>query len=61
MEKVPVLERAIGLARSGGCTSVNHVRQLLRREGYADVAVGLAGAAANRAIIDALREALGRG
>ena len=58
MTSVLVFERAIELARSGACTSVNDVRQRLRGEGYTDVVAGLAGATANRAIIDALKESV---
>jgi len=52
MPELPALvDRAIELATSGTCASVNHVRQRLRREGYQGVGVELAGAEINRELI----------
>ncbi len=51
------LERALELARSGKCRSVNDVRQTLRREGYDAVHQHLNGSVINRQLIDLLTEA----
>ncbi len=53
----PIAERALELARSGMCHSVNQVRQELRREGYDRIVSDLAGPVMNRALVDAIREA----
>jgi hypothetical protein len=50
----PALTRALELAATGDFISVNHIRQALRREGYAALAQDLSGHQANRAIIEAL-------
>lgn len=52
---VPALRRALELARSGECISVNHVRQRLRREGYLEIATDLRGPGPNRQIIEAIK------
>lgn len=54
----PALARALELAASGDFISVNHIRQALRREGFASLAQDLSGPVANRAIIDALQAAV---
>ena len=54
----PALTRALELAASGEFISVNHIRQALRREGYAGLALELSGHQANRAIIEALHAAV---
>lgn len=51
----PIADRALELARSGECPSVNHIRQRLRREGYDRIANELSGPAVNRMLIDAIR------
>ncbi|MDQ2893414.1 MAG: hypothetical protein M3R64_10065 [Pseudomonadota bacterium] len=56
-EALSTLERALQLARSGKCRSVNDVRQTLRREGYDAVHQHLNGAAINRQLTDLLAEA----
>jgi hypothetical protein len=56
-EPATMIERAIQLAQSGQCISVNDVRQQLRREGYVGIGVELAGAAINRQLIDLLHAA----
>lgn len=53
----PALTRALELAASGDFISVNHIRQALRREGHVALAQELAGAAANRAIVERLHAA----
>ncbi|MGT2513896.1 hypothetical protein [Sphingomonas panni] len=50
----PALTRALELAASGAFSSVNHIRQALRREGYTSLAQDLSGHQANRAIIEQL-------
>lgn len=60
IEDVPILTRALQLAESGQCTSVNHVKQTLRREGYGDIAGQLAGADVNSQIIRALHDGRAR-
>jgi len=52
-----MIERAIQLAQSGQCISVNDVRQRLRREGYVGIAVEMGGAAINRQLVDLLHSA----
>jgi hypothetical protein len=52
-----MIERAIQLAQSGDCRSVNDVRQRLRREGYIGIGVELAGVAINRELIEHLHAA----
>ncbi|WP_157082324.1 hypothetical protein [Sphingomonas pruni] len=52
-----MIERAIQLAQSGQCISVNDVRQRLRREGYVGIGVELGGAAINRQLIELLHAA----
>jgi hypothetical protein len=54
-ELTPMIERAIELAQSGECHSVNEVRQRLRRDGYQGVGIELAGAEINRQLVDLLR------
>lgn len=53
----PALARAVELAASGDFSSVNQIRQALRREGYATLAQDLSDHQANRAIIEALHAA----
>ncbi|KQM65623.1 hypothetical protein ASE75_05070 [Sphingomonas sp. Leaf17] len=48
-------ERAIELASSGACRSVNEIRQTLRREGRDDVHTTLNTPAINMAIVAAIR------
>ncbi len=50
-------ERAIELAGSGTCGSVNEIRQRLRREGRDDVHLMLTGPAINQAIVAAIKGA----
>lgn len=50
------VERALELAESGEYTSVNHVRQQLRREGHTDVHTQLSGPHINRQIVDIIRK-----
>ena len=50
-------ERAIELASSGACRSVNEIRQTLRREGRDDVHLALNAPAINQAIIAAMKGA----
>ena len=56
-EPLTTIERAVQLAQSGDCRSVNDVRQRLRREGYIGVGTELAGAAINRELIAYLHAA----
>jgi hypothetical protein len=56
-EPPTMIERAIQLAQSGQCISVNDVRQRLRREGYVGIGVELAGAAINRQLVELLHAA----
>ncbi|HEX7848418.1 MAG TPA: hypothetical protein VF485_01675 [Sphingomonas sp.] len=56
-EPLTMIERAIQLAQSGDCHSVNDVRQRLRREGYVGIGVELAGVAINRELIRHLHAA----
>jgi len=56
-EPATMIERAIQLAQSGQCISVNDVRQRLRREGYVGIAVEMGGAAINRQLVDLLHSA----
>lgn len=56
-EPLTTIERAIQLAQSGDCSSVNDVRQRLRREGYIGIGVELAGVAINRELVDYLHAA----
>ena len=52
MPETPALvDRAIELATSGTCISVNDIRQRLRREGYEGVGTELAGMEINRNLI----------
>ncbi len=51
------LARALELARSGQCRSVNDVRQMLRREGYDEVHQHLNGSVINRQLIELLAQA----
>jgi hypothetical protein len=52
-----MIERAMQLAQSGDCRSVNDVRQRLRREGYTGIGVDLAGVAINRQLIELIHVA----
>ncbi|WP_294288156.1 hypothetical protein [uncultured Sphingomonas sp.] len=52
---VTVVERAIEVAGSGRCHSVNHIRQTLIREDYADVGNALKGHAVNQQLIALIR------
>jgi hypothetical protein len=52
-----MIERAIQLAQTGDCRSVNDVRQRLRREGYIGIGVEMAGAAINRQLVELLHAA----
>ena len=56
-EPATMIERAVQLAQSGDCRSVNDIRQRLRREGYIGIGVELAGVAINRELIDLLHAA----
>jgi len=56
-EPLTTIERAIQLAQSGDCRSVNDVRQRLRREGYVGIGAELASVAINRELIDHLHAA----
>lgn len=56
-EPLTTIERAIQLAQSGDCRSVNDVRQRLRREGYVGIGAELASVAINRELIDYLHAA----
>jgi hypothetical protein len=56
-EPLTMIERAIQLAQSGDCHSVNDVRQRLRREGYVGIGVEMAGVAINRQLIELLHAA----
>jgi hypothetical protein len=52
MSELPTtVERALELARSGACISVNDVRQRLRREGFQGIGLDLAGVEINREIV----------
>ena len=52
MDDLPTtIERAVELARSGECPSVNHIRQRLRREGYEGIGIDLASVQINRELI----------
>lgn len=55
--KVDVVDRAIELASSGLCKSVNHVRQALIREGFTNVGEELKGPSINRQLIALLQHA----
>lgn len=52
-------ERAIELASSGACRSVNEIRQALRREGRDDVHLALNAPAINQAIIATIKASAG--
>jgi hypothetical protein len=54
-ELLPMVDRAVQLAQSGECHSVNEVRQRLRREGYQGIGIELAGAEINRQLVDLIR------
>lgn len=54
-------DRAIELAASGRCRSVNEIRQTLRREGREDVHLALSAPAINQAIIAAIKAAATHG
>ncbi len=56
--QVPTIDRALELAASGKFSSVNHIRQYLRREGYTDVARELSRPAVNVLIVNALHAAV---
>jgi len=56
-QPLTTIERAVQLAQSGECRSVNDIRQRLRREGYIDIGTELAGVAINRELIDHLHTA----
>ena len=56
-EPLTMIERAIQLAQSGQCISVNDVRQQLRREGYVGIGVEMGGTAINRQLIELLHSA----
>ncbi len=56
-EPLAMIERAIQLAQSGDCRSVNDVRQRLRREGYVAIGVEMAGVAINRQLVELLHAA----
>jgi hypothetical protein len=59
-EPPTMIERAIQLAQSGKCISVNDVRQRLRREGYVGVGTELAGIAINRQLVELIHAAADR-
>ncbi len=56
-EQISTVERAFELARSGACTSVNDLRQRLRREGYDAVHLHLHGASINKQLVDLINAA----
>ncbi len=56
--QIPTLDRAMELAASGKFSSVNHIRQYLRREGYTDVSHELGRPAVNVMIVHALHAAV---
>ncbi len=56
--QIPTIDRAMQLAASGKFSSVNHIRQHLRREGYTDVARELGRPAINIIIVHALHAAV---
>lgn len=56
--RIPTVDRAMELASSGAFSSVNHIRQYLRREGYTDVARELGKPAVNVMIVQALHAAV---
>lgn len=56
IDGVSTLDRAVQLASSGTCASINHIRQQLRREGYLDVVPALAGATINQHLVKLLRQ-----
>lgn len=59
-EPPTMIERAIQLAQSGKCISVNDVRQRLRREGYVGIGIELAGIAINRQLVELIHAAADR-
>jgi len=56
-ELLTMIDRALQLAQSGQCISVNEVRQQLRREGYVGIGAEMGGAAINRQLIELLHAA----
>ncbi|TCP71362.1 hypothetical protein [Sphingomonas sp. PP-CE-1G-424] len=58
-EQITTVERAFELARSGTCSSVNDLRQRLRREGYDAVHLHLHGASINKQLVDLMHAAKG--
>lgn len=56
-EPATLVERAIEIASSGDATSVNHIRQLLRREGYEGIGASMSDPRINRQLIDLIRAA----
>lgn len=56
-EQTTTVERAFELARSGACSSVNDLRQRLRREGYDSVHLHLHGASINKQLVDLMHAA----
>ena len=56
-EPLTTIERAIQLAQSGDCRSVNDIRQRLRREGYIGIGTDLADVAINRELVEFLHTA----
>ncbi|RYD28177.1 MAG: hypothetical protein EOP89_03110 [Lysobacteraceae bacterium] len=59
MTEQTTVERAFELARSGECSSVNDLRQRLRREGYDAVHLHLHGSSINRQLIELMHAAKG--
>ena len=59
MTEQTTIERAFELARSGECSSVNDLRQRLRREGYDAVHLHLHGSSINRQLIELMHAAKG--
>jgi hypothetical protein len=55
-EQITTVERAFELAR---CSSVNDLRQRLRREGYDAVHLHLHGASINKQLVDLIHAAKG--
>ena len=58
-EQTSTVERAFELARSGACSSVNDLRQRLRREGHDAVHLHLHGASINKQLVDLMHAAKG--
>lgn len=52
-----IIDRALAIAPSGSCHSVNQLRQLLKREGFDNIERDLQGDALNRQLIDTIKGA----